>query len=115
VVQFGWCHPERSRFSGGAQSLPLDRPGRKPDCTTTEIQNPRKFKTLGKPNIDGFSTKTSDHEAYKRTSERKTVVAQFGLHAGTVAREILAPLEKTWDFGITPTMRSARRFFKLTG
>jgi hypothetical protein len=42
-----------------------DGPARKPNCTTTEIQNRRK------PNLDGFSRKTSDRQAYKRNQKEK--------------------------------------------
>ncbi|MFZ1010686.1 MAG: hypothetical protein WAN65_27855, partial [Candidatus Sulfotelmatobacter sp.] len=38
-------HPERSRSSGGAKDLPLTGAARKPNCTTTEIQNRRESKT----------------------------------------------------------------------
>jgi hypothetical protein len=43
----------------------LTGPARKPNCITTEIQNLRKF------NLDGFSRKTSDREAYKRNQKEK--------------------------------------------
>jgi hypothetical protein len=49
----------------------LAGPARTPNCTTTEIQNLRKFKTFRNPNLDGFSRKTSDREAYKKNTRKK--------------------------------------------
>jgi hypothetical protein len=71
-------------FQAERRTSRLTGPARTPNCTTTEIQN------LRKPNLDGFSRKTSDREAYKKKPE-KTVVGRFGLRAGPVAREIPRP------------------------